>query len=232
MSILKSVRIGAVSSILSGLAWLALTPFMATIGICQGICTSWADKPLVIRTLGRAVAHRGWLSFASPDTLYFGYGRYFFLVYALIIPGLIALHRLQIQRHGPPNQLARRAYLLLLVSLMVAALGDFTSYGIGVFSELAWRFGFGAEVLAWLGVMLGSLLYGIVLMRQPAFHPATGWLLVIAALLMPATFFDRILVHYAPNAQLLPFALVWPTVGVVMLAKGYSGPRIPGGQMQ
>jgi len=35
---------------------------------------------------------------------------------------------------------------------------------------------------------------------------------------MPLTFFDRILVHYAPNAQLLPFALVWPIIGVYLLA--------------
>jgi hypothetical protein len=45
-----------------------------------------------------------------------------------------------------------------------------------------------------------------------------GWLLILAGLLMPATFFDRMLVHYAPNAQLLPSAVVWPIVGVYLLS--------------
>jgi len=216
MSTAKIVRIGALASLLSGLVWLTLTPFMATVGICRGICPSWAGQPLVIRTLGRAAANQGWLSFAGPDTLYFGYGRFFFLMYVLIILGCIALHRTHIQRVAQPRQLAHRAYRVLLVSLIVAALGDFTSYGIGVFSPAAWRYGFGVEVVAWFGVILGTLLYGIALLQQHAFHPVIGWLLILAAHLMPATFFDRMLVHYAPNAQLLPFAVVWPVVGVYL----------------
>jgi len=232
MSIDRIIRIGAVSSILSGLVWLTLTPFMATIGICRGRCASWLDQPLIIRTLGRAAADQGWLSFAAPDTLYFGYGRYFFLVYALIMPGLVALHRAQSQRVAQQHLLADRAYRLLIGSLMVAALGDFTSYGIGVHYEAAWRYGFGVEVAAWLGVMLGALSYGIAILRQRALHPFIGWLLILAALLMPATFFDRFLVRYAPNAQLLPFAVVWPIVGIYLLAGRHTGSILSDGQMQ
>ena len=69
MSTDRIIRTGAVASILSGVVWLGLTPFMATIGICRGPCPSWADQPLVIRTLGRAAANQGWLSFAAPDTV-------------------------------------------------------------------------------------------------------------------------------------------------------------------
>jgi hypothetical protein len=223
MSADKIETIGAVASILSGLVWLTLTPFMATIGICGGSCSSWADQPLVIRTLGRVVADQGWLSFAEADTLYFGYGRFFFLVYVLVVLGLIALHRAQMQRVVQQSRFAHRAYHVLLASLMAAALGDFTSYGIGVFSQTAWRYGFGVEVVAWLGIMLGSLLYGIALLQRHTVHPVIGWLLILAALLMPATFFDKILVHYAPNAQLLPFAVVWPIVGLYLLASRHSG---------
>ena len=223
MSTDRFIRTGAFASILSGLVWLTLTPFMATIGICRGYCPFWAGQPLVIRTLGRAAANQGWLSFAAPDTLYFGYGRFFFLVYVLIIFGVIALHRAHIQRVAQPRQLAHQAYRVLLVSLIVAALGDFTSYGIGVFSQAAWRYGFGVEVVAWLGVMLGTLLYGIAILQRRAFHPVIGWLLILAALLMPATFFDRMLVHYAPNAQLLPFAVVWPIVGVYLFSSKPTG---------
>jgi hypothetical protein len=223
MSTDKIETIGAVSSILSGLVWLALTPCMATIGICGGSCSSWEDQPLVVRTLGRVVADQGWLSFAAPDTLYFSYGRFFFLVYVLVILGLMALDRAQIQRVAQQSRRGNRAYQVLLVSLVVAALGDFTSYGIGVFSEAAWRVGFGIEMVAWFGIMLGALLYGIALLQRRAVHPTIVWLLIVAALLMPATFFDKILVQYAPNAQLLPFAVVWPIVGVYLLASRRSG---------
>jgi hypothetical protein len=225
MSADKIVRIGAYASILSGLAWLALTPFMATIGICRGNCPLWENQPLVIRTLGRAAANQGWLSFAEPDTLYFGYGRFFFLVYLLIVLGLIALQRAHLQRVVQSHQFAYRAYLMLLTSLIVAAVGDFTSYGIGIVSRAAWRYGFGIEVVAWFGVMLGTLLYGIAILRQHVFHSVIGWLLILAALLLPATFFDRFLVHYAPNAQLLPFAVVWPIVGMYLRSLKPTGSR-------
>lgn len=223
MSADKIVRIGAYASILSGFTWLMLTPFMATIGICQGNCPFWEGQPLVIRTLGRVAVDQGWLSLAAPDILYFRYGRFFFLVYVLIILGFIGLHHAHRQRVIQSHQLNHRAYVMLLVSLIIAAVGDFTSYGIGVSSQAAWRFGFGVEVVAWLGVMLGTLLYGITILLQHAFHPVMGWLLILAALLMPATFFDRFLVHYAPNAQLLPFAVVWPIVGVYLLSSRPSG---------
>lgn len=215
MSADKVVRFGAFAALFSGLVWLTLTPFMATIGICRGDCPSWANQPLIIRTLGRAAANQGWLSFAGPDTLYFSFGRFFFLVYVLILLGFIALHRAHIERVTRPHRLVHRAYLTLMASLMVAAVGDFTSYGIGVFSPAAWRYGF--------GVVLGTLLYGIAILQQHAFHPVIGWLLILAALLMPATYFDRHLVHYAPNAQLLPFAMVWPIVGLYLLSNKPAG---------
>ena len=218
MSVDKIVRIGAYASILSGFTWLTLTPFMATIGICQGTCPFWESQPLIIRTLGRTVANQGWLSFDRPDILYFSYGRFFVLVYVLLILGFIALHRAHIQCVIQPHPLDQRAYFMLLVSLIIAAVGDFTSYGIGVSSQAAWRFGFGLEAVAWLGVMLGAFLYGLVILRQRVFHSVIGWLLILVALLLPATFFDRVLVQYAPNAQLLPFAVVWPIVGIYLIA--------------
>jgi hypothetical protein len=115
---------------------------------------------------------------------------------------------------------------LLLGSLVLALSGDFTSYGLGVFSQAAWRIGFGAEVLSWLGVLLGALAYGVAILRQRTFPPFIGGLLISAALLLPVTFFDRILVHYAPNAQLLPFAVVWPILGLYLLATRHQAPTL------
>ncbi|HET9908718.1 MAG TPA: hypothetical protein VFQ23_18865 [Anaerolineales bacterium] len=213
----KIVRIGAFASILSGVTWLLLTPFMATIGICQGACLYWQSQPLIVRTLGRAVANQGWLSFAEPETLYFSYGRYFFLVYVFMMLGLFALHRAHSQRVIQPHQLDRRAYIVLLSSLIIAAVGDFISYGIGVVSQAAWRGGFGLEAIAWLGIMLGAFLYGLVILRHQVFHPVIGLLLILVTVLLPVTFFDRSLIQYAPNAQLLPFAVVWPILGMYLL---------------
>src|SRR5688572_4968841 len=54
-------RLGATAAVLSGLVWLALTPFMATVGICQGRCGFWGQYPLIVRTLGRKASEWGWI---------------------------------------------------------------------------------------------------------------------------------------------------------------------------
>ena len=68
----KIVQIGAYASILSGFVWLALTPVMATIGICQGTCPFWESQPLVIRPpttalirVLRDVPHDHWDKYAG-----------------------------------------------------------------------------------------------------------------------------------------------------------------------
>lgn len=213
-------RLGATAAILSGMVWLALTPFMATIGLCHGTCRGlWAQHPLIVRTLGRAVTEWGWIPEGrdTGDVLYFGYGRWFVVFYLLLIVALLALRRAQIAIKAPAGRLDYWGYRLLLASLILAALGDFASYGLGVFSRFLWSNGFGVEVFAWLGVMVGSVMYGAALIRQRVFHPIVGVSLIVSGLLMPLTILDRYLVVYAPNAQTLPLALAWTLIGVYLI---------------
>jgi hypothetical protein len=198
---------------LSGIIWVLLSPFMATIGICDGICVSWADKPLIIRTVGPWLAQHGWLSFAPGNVLYFTYGRYFFLVYLSIGLGLIGLHQSQTRYVPSVDRFTRFSYRFLLCFLLIAAVCDFVSYGIGVLSTVAWSVGFGLEMLAWVGITAGSILYGIAMLRLRVMPYWTGWLLMIGAILLPCMFFDRTLVMYWPNAQLLPYSFAWTILG-------------------
>jgi hypothetical protein len=138
---------------------------MATVGFCQGTCSLWADKPCVIRVVGRWLSDSGWFSGAPGDVLYFRYGRLFVLVYLLVIVALVALHHLQVSRSLGAATGLRRGYRMLLISLSQAAAGDFFSYGVGVVSEAAWRYGFALEMLSLPGVVAGSVWYGLAVRR-------------------------------------------------------------------
>ncbi len=212
---LKSARWGGLGALLSGVIWVILTPLMATIGFCQGACPSWLDKPLVIRTLGPWLARRGLLTWASGEALYFAYGRFFFLVYLGIMAGVMGIHIRA--RRGQSTQFARLRYQLLLAALGIAALGDFFSYGVGVVSETAWRIGFMVEVLSWLGIVAGSVLYGLALLRARSLPPWMAVLLMLGGLLMPVMFLDRGLIMYMPNAQTLPLIVAWTILGVSLI---------------
>ena len=207
---------------LSGIIWLMVSPFMATIGLCNGICASWADKPLIIRAVGPWLAQQGWLSVAPGDVLYFTYGRYFVLVYVCIGLGLTGLHQLQTRYVQSVNRFTRFSYWLLLGSLLIAAGGDFVSYGMGVISPRAWRAGFGLEMFAWMGVIAGSVLYGIAMLRLHVLPPWTGWILMLGGILLPCMFFDRTFVMYWPNAQLLPYSFAWTILGGYQLLQRFS----------
>lgn len=209
---------GGLFAVLSGLIWLTLTPLMATVGICDGACSRWDDKPVVVRIAGPFLADHGLLSFAPSDALYFTYGRFFFLVYLCAAIALAGLHR-ALLGGARGDRLARVGYRALQCSLLTAALGDFLSYGVGAVSATAWRYGFGLEGVAWAGIVLGSILYGLAMARTRRMPLWTAVLLVAGAVLLPVMFLDRYLVMYWPNAQLLPFCAAWTAVGAYLLTR-------------
>ena len=210
---------GGIAAVLSGVVYAAVTPLMATVGFCQGACVTWLDKPLVIRTLGRWLANQGWFAAAPGQDLYFGYGRYFVLVYVFIIFGLIAFHLLHKAKITSVSRGTRQSYQLLLYSLVLASFGDFVSYGLGVFSEAAWRLGFGLEVLSWIGVVEGSVRYGLTILRSGALPRWTGFTFMLTGLMIPVMFFDQGLIKYMPNAQMLPYTLGWMVLGGYLMTR-------------
>jgi len=79
------------TAVLSLIIWLILTPFMATIWVYDnGRFIIWERKPLLVRTIGQWLAEQGAFTFAAKEVVYFSYGRYFCLVYLLLIPTLMA----------------------------------------------------------------------------------------------------------------------------------------------
>jgi hypothetical protein len=217
--------LGGVTAVLNFLVWLILTPFMATIWQYNGsLAPFWKFTPLVVRGIGRWWAERGAFTFAAPDIVYFSYGRYFFLVYLLIILGLVALHaRLVTAVGGEVPRFYRRSYRLLLFSLLLACLSDFVSYGLGIFSDLLWSYGFGVELISLLGVLLSTLLYGVSLLRLRILPAWAGWLLMTAALLMPVMVVEQVLIAYWPNGPVLPISLAWAILGIYMLMTRPTG---------
>jgi hypothetical protein len=217
-----SLRVGAAFAWLGLLWWAILAPFMATIGICESKkCFVWHDKPLVVRTVGQWLAQRGWFDGAVGDNLYFGYGRWFFVVYLCVALAVWAFWR----RKTPAGRLARAGFWLLFASLIISALGDFASYGVGGmgawigadYAKLAWSWGFGVEVIAWLGIVLSSLLLGIACWRVlPRWLAMT---IILGGLLMPVLLLDFWFMNYAPNTQTMPLVLAWAVIGGWMWRK-------------
>lgn len=211
---------GGVSGVLAGLLWWALSPLMATVGFCQGSCSVWEDKPWIIRGIGQWLAAYGW--FSAGEELYFRYGRLFVLVYLLIVVALLAFHLQQSARGAGGGQSLRRGFRLLLIALLIAASGDFFSYGIGVFSEAAWRYGFAAEMLALLLVAAGSIWYGVAISNVAGAQSWAGFVLVTAGAAIPVMLLDRVFVMYLPNGPMFPLAFAWSVLGIHMIAASWS----------
>ena len=211
------VSLGGAAAVLAGLIWLVLTPFMATIWICDPVCVDWAAQPLIVRTGGRSLADRGAVTVADAYGVYVAYGRYFPLVYLGLVLGLAALHRQQAQAAGGVGPALRWSYRAALTGLALSGLGDFASYVLGAWSQAAWSVGFGVEVFAWLVAVPGLLAYGAFTLRRGVLPRWVGWAVVAAGAGVPLGFLDLTLVRYMPNSQLLLAAAAFTALGVFLL---------------
>lgn len=205
-------RWGEVGAVLSLIIWLILTPFMATIWVYDGGRLIWEQKPLLVRTIGQWLAEQGAFTFAAEEVVYHSYGRYFFLVYLLLIPTVMAVHH----RYATENKRHRRWYKILSYALLVAAVSDYVSYGLGIFSSFLWQMGFGLEMLALLVVIVASVFYGWACHQQANTPRWLGWLLIVSAILVPPMLFEPVLASYWPNSLVLPLVLAWAGIGVYL----------------
>jgi hypothetical protein len=129
-----------------------------------------------------------------------------------MIVGLYAFHsRVKSETSSIPKSVSI-SYRLLLVSLSIVAIGDFISYGLGVFSDFLWRFGFAVEFFVFLVVILGSILYGAALRRANIGLSVYGGLLIAASLLAPVMAFEGIFIGYLPNGPVLPYIVAWSVI--------------------
>ena len=194
--------------------WIVLTPLMSTIWNYpnSNLDAFWQETPLIVRSVGQFLVQQG-INLDS-EIVYFRVGRYFFLIYLSMIVWLYAFHsRVKSEIPAIPKSVSI-SYRLLLISLSIVAIGDFMSYGLGVFSESLWRFGFAAESLVFLIVVFGSIWYGAALIRAKIGLSVSGGLLIAASLLAPVMVFEDIFIGYLPNGPVLPYIIAWSVIGL------------------
>jgi hypothetical protein len=211
----KSVlRWGGLLPLAGLLVWIVLTPLMATIWNfpIYNLDAIWQRTPFIVRSVGQYLVEQG--IDLNSESVYFRVGRYFFLIYLSMTVGLYAFHnRVKSEIRAIPNSVSI-SYRLLLISLSIVAISDFISYGLGVFSDFLWSFGFAVESLVFLIVLLGSIWYGAALIRAKIGLSTSGGLLIAASLLAPVLVFEDIFIGYLPNGPVLPYIVAWSVIGL------------------
>ncbi len=211
----KSIlRWGGLLPLIGLLVWIALTPLMATIWNFpnSNLDALWQRTPFIVKSVGHFLVQQG--IELNSESVYFRVGRYFFLIYLSMIVGLYAFHsRVKSEISVIPKSISI-SYRLLIISLSIVAIGDFVSYGLGVFSDFLWRLGFAVESLVFLIVLFGSIWYGAALIRAKIGLSTSGGLLIAASLLAPVMVFEDIFIGYLPNGPLLPFIAAWSVIGL------------------
>ena len=208
------LRWGGLVPLFGLIVWVVITPLMSTIWNFpnSSLDAFWQRTPFIVRSVGHFLVQQG--IDLNSESVYFRVGRYFFLIYLSMIVGLYAFHSRVKSEIGAVPKSVSISYRLLLISLSIVAIGDFISYGFGVFSDILWRFGFAAESLVFLMVLLVSIWYGAALIRAKIGLSTSGGLLIAASLLAPVMVFEDILIGYLPNGPVLPFIIAWSVIGL------------------
>ena len=203
-------------AVLGALIGVALTPFMASVWAYEpGVV--WAEqKTLIERSFGPLLESRGLLDFGREGLPYEVYGKGFSLVYLLMVP-MVRVVRAAHPETGKVAWLVRRAWRAMYGALLIAVVGDATSYWgnslPGFVGEQLWGWGFVVESLAIFALLLASLSYGIAGFWHPFLPRWAAALLVLAAL--PGRLLTNLYVaDYWPNALVVPLSISWATIGI------------------
>jgi hypothetical protein len=130
---------------------------------------------------------------------YHFFGRFFFLVYLLSLAGLWALHAGTMK--GPDGR-EGTWFRVLAVGLGMGAVGDVGPYWGGI--ESPWAALFLLEELALIAIMVGTVGYGIVLLRSGRAPRWLGWLFVAAG---PGAILMSWVTGYFPHGPMLLFTM-------------------------
>ena len=202
---------GGLLAILGGTLGVILTPFMVSIWNYEGGIVPWADKWIFYRIFGPILEEAGALTFAPAHIVYYTYGRLYFLVYLLILPGVISFHRALPQHVKDHGNLPER-YKLLILGLLVAMIGDIGGYWGN--SEPGFNLiqagGAYVEIVGLLMILGASLIYGRGLNKAGAIPRWPAWLLILSA---PAGILVHLMIFYFPNGPMFFFCLTWVAIG-------------------
>jgi len=213
-----SPRFAAFAAVAGALIGIALTPFMAAVWVYDPPANYWwANGSWVLRTFGPTLESAGALAVGFgifENGSYEVYGKGFFLVYLGMVPVVKLVHGLNAGSEKAGG-LEKWSWRVMYVALLVAALGDFTSYwGIslpGSLGETLWGAGFGVEILAFLVMIVAVTVYGVVSLRLRVI-PIWASSLLIATI--PIALSGLIATQYVPNALVVPLSLVWAAISL------------------
>ena len=215
-----STRWGGAAAIMGGILGVVLTPFMASIWAFEGGTAVWEDKlQWLVRIFGPVLEQAGFLTFAPEHVVYYTYGRFYFLVYLLILGGVIAFHAALPQSVQDYGNLRER-YRLLILGLSIALVGDIGGY-LGNsepdFNSIQAAGAF-IEIVGLIVILGGSLIYGRGLLKAGIDPHWPAWLLILSA---PAGILGMfLLVYYFPNGPMFFFCSTWIVLGYWTLNQG------------
>ncbi len=209
----RRARIGALTGPAGALLCLVLLPVQSKI---------WneADSPMLVRAVDPFVQELLGLQreIAPGADAYMFFGRFFVAVYLLCLVGLWAFHHRRADRGGGDHVPRENRWVrVLAIALSIAAVADVGPYWGGLESPFAALFPL--EMLALLAIMIGTVGYGIALLRSGSAPRWLGWAFILAA---PAALVVAWFSGYFPHGPMLPF-----TVAVALADVG-GGSREPG----
>lgn len=144
------------------------------------------------------------LTFADPTSVYAIYGRLYNVVYVLLLPLVLAIHR---SRRAVATPAQKRWFVVLVSGLVATALGvagDYWGNGIG----------FLLEVLGLLTMMVGVTMWGLALLRGTS-PVRWAWVFVACG---PGALGTLFVLGHVPSGPTLAFALAWLVAGVIVMS--------------
>ena len=202
MGYTKWIAFAGVSSIVGGLLAILLTlPFAAAYDIAysgQGLVPFWFDqlRPVLIP----------FLRFGSPHAVYNTYGRIYDLVYLLLVPAAIALHRIQPLASSKAEKWGFRLTMVGLLSSFIGVAGDYWADGVTFF----------LEIIGLLILCVGSALFGIAFLRNHAIPSWCSWLLILC---LPGFYVGTVVIGGIPSGTTFLVAIAYVGIGGVLLFK-------------
>jgi hypothetical protein len=214
---IRTARFAGWASIASAVVGVVVTPFMASVWEYDYLVVWSTTEGLVTRLFGPTLESWGALSFGSGDLPYEVYGKFFVFVYLLMLPIVRYVHVLQ--STSATSAWERRTWRVLWVSLIVAAVGDGTSYwGLSLPEpgDILGGVGWMVELLTLPVVLVATTIYGIVSIR---IRVIPLWSAVLLTAIIPILWFSLAgLTWYLPNGVVVPISIIWASIGVWVLA--------------
>jgi len=158
--------------------------------------------PAWLPVIQRAI--RPIMSFGAPIVVYNTFGRVYNLVYLLLLPSTVALHRVHRDANSGLEKWGYRLTILGLIAAAIGVAGDYWANGLG----------FPLEVVGIIVLSLGSTANGIALLRIRTWPAWSSWLLILC---LPGCFIFVALIGHVPSGPTLQVAVAYLGAGFALI---------------